>query len=934
MKRIFRFLFFLVILLLASAFILPIVFKGSIVDRIKQEANANLNAKLDFKDVDVSLISTFPYFGFSMEGLEITGVDKFEGQKLVSVQDFGLYIDLMSVISGDKYSIEKIAVEGVDLHILVLEDGSANYDIAKIDSTATTVETESAGTSAFSIALQSYSFNSANIRYEDRQGDMDFIVKGLNHQGSGDFTENIVDLRTVTEAESMSFIMEGMAYLNRVHLASDFDLKMDQEKFKFTFGKNTVALNGLQLDFEGMLAMPDDAISMDLKFGSPSNSFKSLISLIPALYYQDFDELKTKGEFQLEGEVKGNYQGDIYPSFDIKLLVREGFFQYPDLPSSVDNVNIDLQIKNNSRNLSNMLVNLSRMDADVAGSRIRSSLRLVDPMDDVKFDFIAQANADLSDLSKAMPMEGYDMAGKLDMDMNASGRMSMIDNEQYEDIKAGGYLVAKEMSFGGDSLGLEIAIPQASLKLNPREAILGPTQIVYQDQSMELEGSLENLLPFALRDDLLKGELDFYSPHLDLMALAGEEVEGEEASTTAEGDTAAMTVIRLPQNINFNLSAKVDTLLYDEIKIESAIGDLNLNEGIANLDLGMKLLEGDMTMKGAYNSVPAQPLADFRFEIRKFSFKESYNQLDMVQQIAPLMQNVQGNYDLGMDLNTLIGDDMSPIMNSVNATGFLKTRSVQMGGKVLNQLATFLQNPDYQELGVSDVDLEFSIEDGKIEVEPFDFKLAGQKAELGGSMTLEQELDFDLNSSIFIKNVKAQQYMSQFQSLSSGTLPLMVKIGGTATDPEVRPSFGDLGKQIGDEIKQKITDAVDSAKTKVKEEVNNKLEELVSAAEAQGDKLIAEARSRGDQLKAEAKKQADKLRSEGEKAAQKILDEAGSNPLKQAAAKSLAEKTRKEANAKAQQLEDEAAKKADDLVKAAEQQKQKLIEDARAKAQI
>ncbi|WP_421753821.1 AsmA-like C-terminal region-containing protein [Croceimicrobium sp.] len=933
MKRIFRFLFFLIVLLLASAMVLPIVFKDSILERIKQEANANLNAKFDFKDVDLSLITTFPYFGFSLEGLEISGIEEFEGEKLLSAGEFSLSIDLMSVLSGESYRIEKIAVNDLDLNVLILENGKANFDIMKeTEASADTVQ--SGESTPFHLALSSYELNNINLNYRDLEGDMTFALQGLNHAGSGDFTENVVGLKTHTEVEAMSFSMEGMDYLSRVHLESDFDMDLIQDKFRFNFGKNYVSLNGLQLNFEGWLAMPDESIDMDLKFNSPDNSFKSLISLIPALYYKDFESLKTSGEFKLNGLVQGKYINEIYPSFNINLMIREGFFQYPDLPSAVSDVNIDFQLVNKSRNLDNMALHIPRMEAKVAGSQISGSLDLKDPMRDPDFKFLAQAKANLEDLSKALPMEGYEMAGVIDMDMNASGRLSMIDNEQYDALKAGGYAKASNLQFGGDSLGMEISLPKAELSLSPQMAKLGPTTLIYEGNTMEMQGQLDNLLSYALRDELLRGELEFYSPRLDLLALAGE--ESTEASTDAvESDTAALAVIRLPENIDFHLNAKVDSLLYDQIRISQLVGGVRLKEGRASLEnVKMQMLGGAMRMNGGYDSKPELPLAEFDFAIEGFSFRESYEALDMVKQIAPIMKNMEGRYTMDLSMSTLLGSDMSPQMNSVNASGSLATKSVQTGGKVFDQLATFLKNPDYRQLKVSDIDLEFTLEDGQLKVEPFDFKMAGQKAELGGSMSLAQELDFDLNTSIPLSGLKADAYLKQFQSLSSGTIPLTVKIGGTATSPEVRPSLGDLKKQLGEELKQKLNQAVDSVKTQVKEEVNKKLDELVKAAEEQGDKLIAEAKARGDQLKAEAKKQADKLRASGEQAAQKIMDEAGNNPLKQAAAKPLAEKARKEANEKAQKLEDEAAQQANDLIKAAEEQKQKLIEDARAKAQI
>jgi uncharacterized protein YpmB len=56
------------ILLLVAA---PFLFKDKIVAKIKEAANSSLNATLDFKDVDLSLIRNFPNLSLRLEGLSI-----------------------------------------------------------------------------------------------------------------------------------------------------------------------------------------------------------------------------------------------------------------------------------------------------------------------------------------------------------------------------------------------------------------------------------------------------------------------------------------------------------------------------------------------------------------------------------------------------------------------------------------------------------------------------------------------------------------------------------------------------------------------------------------------------------------------------------------------------------------------------------------------
>ena len=52
--------------------------------------------------------------------------------------------------------------------------------------------------------------------------------------------------------------------------------------------------------------MPGDDIKTDLKFKTDQTSFKSLISLIPAIYMTDFQDLNACN-FTLDGSVIGIY---------------------------------------------------------------------------------------------------------------------------------------------------------------------------------------------------------------------------------------------------------------------------------------------------------------------------------------------------------------------------------------------------------------------------------------------------------------------------------------------------------------------------------------------------------------------------------------------------------------------------------------------------
>src|SRR3954471_6295155 len=91
----------IIILLIAA----PFIFKNKIVAIVKEQANANLNAKVDFGDFDLSLVTSFPDFRFKIQNLSVIGIGEFSADTLAFIKELKTDINLKSVISGDQYQI-------------------------------------------------------------------------------------------------------------------------------------------------------------------------------------------------------------------------------------------------------------------------------------------------------------------------------------------------------------------------------------------------------------------------------------------------------------------------------------------------------------------------------------------------------------------------------------------------------------------------------------------------------------------------------------------------------------------------------------------------------------------------------------------------------------------------------------------------------------
>ena len=129
-KRILISLGILIVLLLGAAILIPILFKDRIEAAVKAEVNKNLNAVVDWGDWDLTLLKNFPNLTVEVENVKVSNVAPFEGIDLARIGTFTATVDIKSLFR-DRIDIKRIGLVRPHIHVKVLEDGRANWDIAK-----------------------------------------------------------------------------------------------------------------------------------------------------------------------------------------------------------------------------------------------------------------------------------------------------------------------------------------------------------------------------------------------------------------------------------------------------------------------------------------------------------------------------------------------------------------------------------------------------------------------------------------------------------------------------------------------------------------------------------------------------------------------------------------------------------------------------------
>src|SRR4051812_49420344 len=80
--------------LIVILFVAPFIFKSKIIAIAKEQINKNINAKVDFKDLNLSFFRHFPRVSVALEELQVVGHDEFAKDTLISAKEIDVAVNL------------------------------------------------------------------------------------------------------------------------------------------------------------------------------------------------------------------------------------------------------------------------------------------------------------------------------------------------------------------------------------------------------------------------------------------------------------------------------------------------------------------------------------------------------------------------------------------------------------------------------------------------------------------------------------------------------------------------------------------------------------------------------------------------------------------------------------------------------------------------
>ncbi|HYW96365.1 MAG TPA: AsmA-like C-terminal region-containing protein, partial [Bacteroidales bacterium] len=787
------------------------------------------------------------------------------------------------------------------------------------------IETPSDTTAmSMEVNLKEFRINNGRIRYTDEDLNMIADIRNLNLLLSGNFSENYTDLDLTTDAQSLTVDYDGVKYINNAPVSINSMIGADLENYKFTLDENEVKINDLTLGVKGFFGMPSDSVyTVDMKYFTKNTDFKELLSMIPAVYMTDFNGLKATGKLRLEGTVKGTVTETAMPEITMDLVVNDGHFSYPDLPKSADNIQMNLRLYYDGVVEDNTTVDLDRFHIEIAGNPVDMNFHVITPFSDPQMNGAVKGELDLASVADVIPLDSMNLTGVITANIRMMGKMSDIENENYEAFQADGDLSVTGMEVSGGDIPEPVRIEKSKLVFSPELVNLETFDAAVGISDIHMDGRLENFIPYLFKDETIRGSLNMSSQLLDLNSLMASD---EDDAQTSEADTVSLTVFEVPANVDLTLKAELNKVNYDKLEIANLRGEVTVKDAVMKMNnLSMELLGGDMNMNGEYNTQEVTtPLIDLDMDMNNIDFPSAFYAFNTVEKLAPVAKMCRGRFSTKLQFSSRLDTFMNPVLNSINGIGVLKTDQVEIiNNKTLDKVADALKNDKFRNPTFNNINLSFTIRDGRVYVDPFETSVGSTDVTVAGDQGLDQTLNYLLTFSIprnefgssandLLENLASQARSKGFDINPGEDVNISVKITGTFTDPKIGLSLKQNIQKAREEIKKAVEE-------RVKEEVNKVKEDVKKDVSAEIDKIMKDAQEQADQIKKSADDAGESLIGEAQLRKKQLVKEAGSNPIKKIAAEKTGDELVKQARQKAEKLKQQADKNAEAIMEKARQ---------------
>jgi len=793
---------------------------------IKTLLTSRGNAKIDFSDFNLSVITHFPKVEMEIHDLSIVGLYEFSNDTIFAAKTISSKISIMDMIGNKDLEINDVLIDRPKINFVVHRDGKENWaDIQPEISTVAQPKTDGSSAGSLKLKLNDIQINHLNVLYTNQEFPLTISINNTNLQSNGHVSGTSSDYAIMGESEEIVLEYDSVKYISKTSLKADALMKCDFDKLYYSFEKAKFWVNDLPLILTGSFAMPNDSTFFDLGFETEKSDFATILKLLPTDYQKYFEKAEILGAAEFKGKVKGLYFKKTYPAIDVSMKVNDDRFKYQEISKSFDDIQVSAQISKPEGEMNLFVINIEQAHGTISNNPFDLRLLFNDVLSDPGIDAYFSGTLDFLTLSQILQIDSIDIAGIVNAKMQMTGKLSAIERFKYDQFASNGDVYLKNFRIQTKEMYRPLEINQAKIKANTNIITLEQFDGKLGQSDFRLKGTLNNYLSYFLKDGVLKGNLLLNSEFVNFSELTNLKRNGPartevktEVQPTSANITDSIAAFQVPDQLDIQLQSSIKRAVIDQVPVNNLSGLIVLrNRRLDFTNINMGVFDGQVTLNGSYaGNSNNQPKFEFDMNLDKIDLPAAFRSISTFQRYIPVAEKSQGKMSSKFALSGIMTDKMKLVPSSLNGQGVISTYDLMIvDSPVFDQIRGIIKKEKLRNVRIDDFSAQFQFQNGNLAVSPFKTRIADQQASIYGNLSAAREIkmnmDFIVNREDLGADInKGLDILPGSQNIKKVEATVILK--GDLSKPDISLDLSKARKQIQNEVtkasKEEIKESV------------------------------------------------------------------------------------------------------------------------------
>lgn len=784
--KFFLWIFIVLIVLVITAVSLVFIYEDEVKGVIITELNKRLNAevKIDPKNIDLTIITTFPDCALEFKNIACMEAIKSEKRDtLIFAKLLQLKFDINDLWNKN-YDIKKIALNNAFCRIRINSKGKPNYIVWK----------ESKGQSnndSLKFSLEKIEFKNVSVSYVDLKNKLRTSIDFVNVDFAGNFSDANYKLKSKGALQINNVTSHKTEYLKNKSINYNADVLVTNNNYQIK-GCN-VYLNEMAIETSGNMVYGDSLTALHLKFNGKNLDIQSVLSLLPDYYKNNIHDYSSDGSFYAAGTL--NYERDL--DVDIKFGINNTTVVYEPTKTKLTNLNL---IGNCQFNKENSVLNLQNISANLLNDSI-SGFMLITNFSQPFINVNMNGTLNLSNLSKFWPIDTLEnLKGAVAFKTRIKGKV--------EELKKN--VLSQEAVFELEASLRDLVI---QFKNQIDSTTISTCDVTALNRSLEVKNlGIKKGKSDLLIDGKMEGAFNYITDSKNPLKIYGSLKSKNiavEDFLYAENSNSKQSEVNVPDNINFILDATIDAISFSKFNATKLSGNIELkNKKIFAENVSLETMDGNAAIDALVDMNGKTIDVALHSELTKINVTKLFTQLNNFNQRTLMDNNISGELTATIDFSGEWNKFLEPDLNSIKSVCDLQIEYGKLVDfKPLESLSKFVNINDLKNIKFSNLQSHIEIAKSVITIPKTAIKNSALNINVWGKHSFNNDIEYhiELLISDLLDKKRTRNADDEFGPIENdpeNRRSAFVLMTGTVDKPIIKYDRRGMKQKIKEDIKQ------------------------------------------------------------------------------------------------------------------------------------